>query len=61
VRAVFWLIDTPNVANWAKVKAALEAAGKTSSPFYARACAIVRGLPDPGDDPYSNRRADAHH
>lgn len=49
-RAAFRPIDTPNRENWAKVKAALEAAGKTSSPFYARATAIVRGLPDPGDD-----------
>lgn len=53
--AVLRLIDTPNRENWAKVKTALEAAGKTSSPFYVRACAIVRGLPDPGDDPYANR------
>lgn len=53
--AVLRLIDTPNRESWAKVKTALEAAGKTSSPFYVRACAIVRGLPDPGDDPYANR------
>jgi len=52
-RVVFRLIDTPNRENWAKVKAALEAAGKTSSPFYARACAIASGLPDPGDDPFA--------
>jgi hypothetical protein len=51
-RAVLRLIDSTNHENWAKVKAALEAAGKTSSPFYTRACAIVRGLPDPGDNPY---------
>lgn len=52
-RAVLRLIDSTNRENWAKVKAALEAAGKTSSPFYTRACAIVRGLPDPGDNPYA--------
>lgn len=53
------LITPLNLENWAKVKAALEAAGKTSSPFYARACAIVRGLPDPGDDPYAMRNKTA--
>lgn len=55
IAAVLRLITNSNLENWAKVKAALEAAGKTNSPFYARACAIVRGLPDPGDDPYALR------
>lgn len=33
--------------NWQKVKDALEKAGKTNCEFYRRACAIVRGEPDP--------------
>ena len=53
-------MTSTNLENWAKAKAALEAAGKTSSPFYARACAILRGLPDPGDDPYASRSGPKH-
>jgi hypothetical protein len=36
--------------NWAKVKAALESAGKTNSPFYTRAVKILATGYDPGPD-----------
>ena len=36
------------IANWAKVKAALEDAGKTDCWFYRRACAVVESGKDPG-------------
>jgi len=36
--------------NWQKVKEALEEAGKTDNFYYKRACAIVRGEPDPMDN-----------
>ncbi len=40
-------MSTEERDNWAKVKEALEAAGKTDCYFYKRAVAIVGG----GDDP----------
>jgi hypothetical protein len=43
------LMDERTRENWLKVKAALEAAGKTDSPFYARAVAVVTTGRDPGD------------
>jgi len=36
--------------NWAKVKEALERAGKTSSPFYTRAVTVLTTGRDPGPD-----------
>jgi hypothetical protein len=42
-------MDERTRENWVKVKEALEAAGKTGSPFYARALAVVRTGNDPGD------------
>lgn len=53
-------MDHSTRENWTKVKAALEAAGKTSSPFYTRACAIAAGRPDPGDDPFAQQYATPH-
>ncbi len=44
------LMDERTRENWAKVKAALEAAGKTSSPFYARAVVVLTTGRDPGPD-----------
>jgi hypothetical protein len=41
-------IDQHTRDNWLKVKTALENAGKTDSPFYSRAAAIVNGGADPG-------------
>ena len=40
-------MDKAERDNWAKVKAALEAAGQTDCMFYKRAVAIVAGRPDP--------------
>ena len=40
-------MDSHELANWQKVKDALEAAGKTDCFFYKRACAIVEGKKDP--------------
>ena len=40
-------MDEKERENWEKVKAALEAAGKTDSFFYKRAVAICKGEPDP--------------
>ena len=40
-------MDEQERKNWKKVKAALEAAGKTDSMFYKRAIAIIDGKPDP--------------
>ena len=41
------MIDDHELENWRKVKDALEAADKTDSFFYKRACAILEGKPDP--------------
>ncbi len=40
-------MDKAERDNWAKVKAALEAAGKTDCFYYKRAVAILAGKPDP--------------
>ena len=34
-------------ANWLKIKEAMEKKGTTDNFFYKRACAIVKGKPDP--------------
>lgn len=41
-------MDQHIIDNWKKVKAALEAAGKTNCHFYRRAVAIVKTGKDPG-------------
>lgn len=41
--------------NWEKVKAALEASGKTDSFFYRRAVIILRTGHDPGDSLERNK------
>jgi len=40
-------MDAETLENWRKVKAALEAAGKTNCDYYRRAAVILRGQPDP--------------
>jgi len=40
-------MDSRTLANWEKVKQALEKAGKTNSMFYRRAVAVLAGKPDP--------------
>ena len=42
-------MDKETFENWRKIKTALESADKTDTYFYKRACAIVKGLPDPLD------------
>ena len=42
-------MDQKAIENWQKVKTALEAAGKTDSPFYHRAVAVVKTGKDPGE------------
>jgi len=39
-------MDSYEVENWRKIKAALEAAGKTDTHFYKRAVSIVNGEGD---------------
>lgn len=41
-------LDDRTRENWAKVKEALEKAGKTDSPFYARAIKVLTTGRDPG-------------
>lgn len=41
-------MDDRTWENWAKVKAALEQAGKTNCDFYRRAVAVVATRQDPG-------------
>ncbi len=36
-------------SNWVKIKLVFEEKGTTDNFFYKRACAIVRGEPDPMD------------
>lgn len=43
-------MDDRTRQNWLKVKAALEAAGKTESHFYKRAVAVSKSQEDPGPD-----------
>ena len=40
-------MDEHTRQNWVKIKATLEAAGKTDCQFYKRACAILRTGVDP--------------
>ena len=40
------LMDSYEVENWRKIKAALEAAGKTDTHFYKRAVSITSGQGD---------------
>jgi len=40
------LMDSYEVENWRKIKAALEAAGKTDTHFYKRAVSIISGAGD---------------
>tara|TARA_Y100000401_G_scaffold95416_1_gene82144 strand:+ start:60 stop:206 length:147 start_codon:yes stop_codon:yes gene_type:complete len=40
-------MDKDELENWQKIKDALEAADKTDSFYYHRACAIVDGKSDP--------------
>lgn len=42
-------MDAQTRENWRKIKAALEAAGKTDNHYYRRALAILAGRPDPFD------------
>ena len=42
-------MDKVERENWEKVKAGLEAAGKTDSMYYKRAVAIAEGKDDPID------------
>lgn len=41
-------VDSRTRENWLKVKAALEAAGKTDNDYYRRAVKICAGFSDPG-------------
>lgn len=47
IHLILHTMDKQTLENWEKVKAALEAAGKTDSFFYKRAVAICKGDPDP--------------
>ena len=40
-------MDPREIENWGKIKAALEAAGKTDSFYYRRAVSILAGKDDP--------------
>ncbi len=40
-------MDDRTRSNWAKIKQALEKAGKTDCMFYVRAVEILAGRPDP--------------
>lgn len=42
-------MDPQTRENWRKIKAALEAAGKTDNHYYRRAMVILQGRPDPFD------------
>lgn len=42
-------MNPQTIQNWRKIKAALEAAGKTDNHYYRRALAILAGRPDPFD------------
>ena len=44
-------MDPEVLENWAKIKAHLEAVGKTDCAFYRRACRILSGHPDPLEIP----------
>ena len=40
-------MDTHTYNNWVKIKETFEQSGNTNNMFYVRACAIVKGQPDP--------------
>lgn len=42
-------MDKTSFENWVRVKESLEESGSTDNLYYRRACAIVRGEPDPLD------------
>ena len=42
-------MDKHTYDNWVRVKETFEESGNTENYFYTRACAIVRGEPDPLD------------
>jgi len=44
-------MDAETLENWRKIKAALEAAGKTDCDYYRRAVAILSGKSDPWRPP----------
>ena len=39
------------LSNWVRIKETFEKNGTTDNYFYQRACAIVKGLPDPLHNP----------
>jgi hypothetical protein len=47
-------VDSRTRENWAKVKEALERAGKTDCYYYQRAVAILKGGHDPGPPSFFN-------
>ncbi len=53
-------MDPQTRENWRKIKAALEAAGKTDNHYYRRAVVILQGRPDPFDryDVFDASRSD---
>lgn len=42
-------MDPDTYANWVKIKETFEKNGTTDNWYYKRACAIVKGNPDPFD------------
>ena len=42
-------MDKTSYENWVRVKESFEESGNTDNFYYTRACAIVRGEPDPLD------------
>ena len=53
----YLVMEPDRLENWQKVKAALEAAGKTNTDIYRRACAVLRGANPDLLPPGSGRRA----
>ncbi len=43
-------MDRYTYENWVRIKTSLEESGNTENFYYKRACAIVRGMPDPMDN-----------
>jgi hypothetical protein len=43
-------MDPHTYDNWVRIKSVFEEKGNTDNFFYKRACAIVKGLPDPMDN-----------
>jgi len=48
-------MDAQTRDNWRRIKAALEAAGKTNSHFYRRAVVICNGGNDPMEHSFGNQ------